>query len=65
VSYVKRYTWDEEGYPPDGMELVAAADYDALRDEVDALRAVQVGLVAQRERLEAALREAIAPKEPT
>ena len=28
-SMVKRYVWDEEGYPPDGMELVAASDYDA------------------------------------
>ena len=30
MSDVRRYTWTEESYPPDGMELVAAADYDTL-----------------------------------
>jgi hypothetical protein len=29
MSEIKRYTWTEESYPPDGMELVAASDHDA------------------------------------
>ena len=36
-------------------EVVLASDYDALAAELDAVRAVQVGLVAQRDRLAAEL----------
>ena len=49
MSKVTRYTWTEESYPPDGMELVAAADYDALA--ADLARATAELAEARSERL--------------
>lgn len=42
---VERYVfvWDEEeGYPPDSMELVAASEYDALAAELERVRALSI-----------------------
>lgn len=39
AAVVKRYVWDEEGYPPDGMELVAASDYDTMAAAAEVLMA--------------------------
>jgi hypothetical protein len=56
-SMVKRYVWDEEGYPPDGRELVAASDYDALARDLAACKIARDGFTAASDTAHARIRE--------
>ncbi len=51
---VKRY---KEGYPPDGMELVAASDYDALARDLAACKIARDGFTAASDTAHARVRE--------
>jgi len=50
---VRWYVWDEEGNQEDGMELVSASDYDAVRAERDAIDADHAKLLRKYRELEA------------